>query len=101
MKPVNGTLSGVQVHARMVVIKLEAIVAVDVTLPFCVKVTEDRTEFLRVNAGVKVGNDPSAKCTNAVQGLIASSFKHNLILLWSLGQTLFSHYFLKDFTFSG
>jgi hypothetical protein len=74
VKPVHRTLGGFQVHAGQafigVIVVLEAVVTVYVAVPLCEKVAKHGSEFIGVNAGIKVWKRPSAKCANTVEGLI-------------------------------
>src|SRR4030042_91920 len=74
VKPVHRTLGGFQVHAGQafigVIVVLEAVVTVYVTLPLCEKVAKHGSEFIGVNAGVKIRNGPSSEGSGPIKGFV-------------------------------
>jgi len=61
-----------------VVVKLKAIVAIDVAAIFGVKVAEDRPERVWMDSGSEVGDYPAAQSPKAVKALVVQAREHNL-----------------------
>jgi len=61
-----------------VIVKLKAIVAIDVAAIFGVKVAEDRPERVWMDSGSEVRDYPAAQSPKAVKALVVQAREHNL-----------------------